>query len=278
MKEFNEIENINYILQDFLDLLREKCNNCNKSRVECAFQPHCENRKYMNTQVHLKVDPNDLPAFCYSQQVRNINDYLNKKPFLIEPVDYKIFLSDFNELLKIKTRFDPKNFDKLGKEITRKISNLKGKTYNIQTKEDSKNYFMLIADGIIYFIDLKKEIVTVNLKNKALETEHELSDIINLYSQYYDIKIEIIEEMTGWWYLKASFPSKKVKSDDILKEYKEKIEKFSEYVHYYIDSDTIHFLIDIKTPLNNKWKDFKFSASKIHEIFKLLNEISKKVS
>lgn len=278
MEKFNELGSIDYISQEFLGLMRQKCYNCNKSRVECAFQPHCENRKYINVMIEMKVNLNDIPAFCYSQQLRNIKDFLDGKAYLIEPIDYKVFLSDFINLLNIKMKLELKNYDKILNEIIKKISDLKGNVYKIQRKGEKINYFMLIAEGYIYYFDLKKAIVTINLHNKAIQTEDELKNIIDLYSQYYNIEIEIIEEMTGWWYIKAAIPSKKLKSDKIINDYKEKIQEFSEFVNFYSEDSLIYFLIDIKTPLNQKWKDNKLSVSKLSEIFKLLNELFKKIS
>ncbi|NVM05133.1 MAG: hypothetical protein HWN67_22625 [Candidatus Helarchaeota archaeon] len=278
LEKFNELGSIDYISREFLGLMRQKCYNCNKSRVECAFQPHCENRKYMNIMIEMKVNLSDIPAFCYSQQLRNIQDFLDGKAHLIEPIDYKLFFSDFIKLLNIKLEIESKNYDKLFNEIITKINKLKGKIYKIQRKEDKINYFLLIADGIIYYFDLKKEIVTINLQNKAIETEYELKDVIELYSKYFNIEIEIIEEMTGWWYLKASIPSKKLKSDKIINDYKEKIQEFSEFVNFFHDDSLIYFLIDIKTPLNQNRKLYKLTVSKLGEIFKSLNELSKKVA
>ncbi len=278
LEKFNELGSIDYVSREFLGLMRQKCYNCNKSRVECAFQPHCENRKYMNVMIEMKVNLNDIPAFCYSQQLRNIKDFLDGKAHLIEPIDYKLFLSDFIELLSIKLKIESKNYEKLLNEITTKIKNMKGKIYKIHRKGEKFNYFMLIAGGIIYYIDLMKEVVTVNLQNKAIETENELKDIIKLYCQYFNIDVEIIEEMAGWWYLKTTFPSKKLKSDKIFYDYKEKIQEFSNFINFFQEDAIVYFLIDIKTPLSQNWKHSRLTVIKLGEIFKSLNELSKKIA
>ncbi|MHA1299418.1 MAG: hypothetical protein ACTSO9_08300 [Candidatus Helarchaeota archaeon] len=278
IEKFNELGSLDYISREFLGLMRQKCFNCNRNRVECAFQPHCENRKYMNVMVHMKLDLNDIPDFCYSQQLRNINDYLTGKAYLIEPIDYKVFLSDFVQILNIKLKSEHKKKNILISEIIKNISTLKGKVYKVKHREDIKDYFMFITDGIIYHIDLIREIVTINLRNKIIETEEELTDIIDLFSQYYNVKVEIIEEMRGWWYLKAIIPSKKLKSENIIIEYKNKIQEFSEFVNYYPNNDFFYFLIDIKNPNYKKWKDLKISVSNLNEIFILLNGLSKKIA
>jgi len=84
--------------------------------------------------------------------------------------------------------------------------------------------------------------------------------------------------MTGWWYLKAAISFKKLKNEKLIIDYKEKIQEFSEFVNYFLEDGLVYFLIDIKTPLSLKWKDNKLTVSKLSEIFKSLDEISKKMS
>ena len=192
IQKFNELGSLDYISREYLSLMRQKCFNCNRNRVECAFQPHCENRKYMNIMVQMKSDLNDIPAFCYSQQIRNITDYLSGKAYLIEPVDYKIYLSDFIKILKLKPKSEQKKRDIFVKEIFEKISALKGKVFEPKKKQSIGNYLIFLISGVIYYIDFKKEVVTINLKNKVLETEEQINDLIDLYSQYYNVEIEIV--------------------------------------------------------------------------------------
>ncbi|MHA1378481.1 MAG: hypothetical protein ACTSRG_08875 [Candidatus Helarchaeota archaeon] len=278
LEKFNELGSLEYISNEFLSLMRQKCFNCNKNRVECAFQPHCENRKFLNIMIHIKMNLNDIPSFCYSQQLRNIKDFLNGKAYLIEPVDYKVFLQDFIEILDIKLKSKSVDYNFLKNEIIKNISILKGKVYSVDRKMKNSRYFMFLADSIIYQIDFEQEVVTINLNEKIVETEEELSEIINLYSQYFNIDVEIVEEMVGWWYLKIALPSKRLKSENILVEYKEKIQEISEFANFFPENGTIIFLIDLKTPKNLKWKNLKFKVSDLFNIFKLLNNLSKKIT
>ncbi|MFX0011707.1 MAG: hypothetical protein ACFE9R_15445 [Candidatus Hermodarchaeota archaeon] len=279
IEKFNELGSLEYISNEFLSLMRQKCFNCNRNRVECAFQPHCENRKYMNIMIHMKMNLNDIPSFCYSQQLRNLKDYLTGKAYLIEPIDYKVFLQDFLELLDIKFKSEQtKKNETILDEIIKKIRILKGNVHIIDKKQGNQPYFMFIADGIIYYIDFQRDIVTINLNNKIIETEDELSDLIKLYSKFFNINTEIIEEMAGWWYLKVTIPSKQLKSENILNEYIEKIQKFSGYSNFFSENGTIKFFIDLKTPKNQKWDILKFKVSNLLSIFKLLGDLSKKIA
>jgi len=104
LKRSDDLKSVNYIAKEFLELMRQKCENCMKYRIECALQPHCENRKYINVLIDLQVKPGDLPAFCYTQHKRNIENYLKGKPYIVEVEDSKLYLMDFLELLGEKKK------------------------------------------------------------------------------------------------------------------------------------------------------------------------------
>ncbi|MFX1294553.1 MAG: hypothetical protein ACFFD2_06845 [Promethearchaeota archaeon] len=232
----------------------------------------------MSIQIDLGIDKKDLPDFCYSLHVNNISNYLMNKIYSIEPVDVKVFLSKFIEILGTKINLGSDSYEDISNELMKRVGKFKGNIYSAYRNEDRISYFMFIADEVIYYIDFKRGIVTVNLQNKLITTEQELSDLINLYSQCYNIKVEIIEEMEGWWYLKASIQFKKLKSMNPIKESSEKFQEFSDYVYYSIDGNILNFVLDVKTPLNQNWKDKKLSAIKIKKIFEILNDLFKKIS
>lgn len=278
MEKYEDLELLTFMSSEFLDMMRQKCEKCNKSRIECTFNPFCAERKLLSIQIVVGVDKKDLPDFCYSLHVENIAKYLTNKTYSIEPVDVKLFLPKFLEILEIKINLDPDSYEEICSEIVKKVSKYKGTIYSSYRNEDTITYFMFIADGVIYHIDFRRGIVTINLLNKVVTTEQELSDIIKLYSQHYNIKVEIIEEMEGWWYLKAFIPFKKLKNVNLLKDYKDKFQEFSDYVYYSVEGTIINYIIDVKTPLYQNWKETKFNVVKIKKIFELLNECFKKVS
>lgn len=277
IKNSHNLENTDYVTREFLDLMKtHKCDLCNKNRIDCSFNPWCPNRMYLSIMIDLDVKGEDLPDFCYSQHLWNLNNYITGKVYNVEPIDAKLFLADFLQLLEINLRMEPSMYNKICNEIVKKMVKLKGKANYIPRTERNKGYFQFIADGIIYHIDLIRLIVTVNLQNKVVQTEEELADIINLYGQYYNLKVEINEELRGWWYLKISTPVKKLKNINILQEYNERLQEFSDYTYYYLNDSIASFIIDIKTPLNKNWKDLKFSVSKIAKIFEIILDLSKK--
>ncbi|MHC1590875.1 MAG: hypothetical protein ACXQS8_02215, partial [Candidatus Helarchaeales archaeon] len=114
---------LNYIAREFLELMRQKCENCMKYRIECALQPHCENRKYINVLVNLGVKHGDLPAFCYTQHKRNIENYLKGKPFIVKVEDSKIYLKDFLEIIGEK-KLIKKNPKEILEGIDAKLSKM----------------------------------------------------------------------------------------------------------------------------------------------------------
>lgn len=278
IKNSHNIENADYVTQEFLDLMKKnKCDLCNKNRIDCSFNPWCPNRMYLSIMIDLDLKKDYLPDFCYSQHLWNLTNYLQGKVYNIEPIDIKLFLEDFIQILEINLNIEPSMYNKICNEIVKKMAKNKGKVNSIPRTEGNKDYFLFIADGVIYQIDLKRLIVTVNLQNKIVQTEQELVDIINLFGQYYGLKVEIIEELMGWWYLKIFIPVKKLKNLDILQEYSEKLQEFSEYVYYYLKDSIASFVIDIKTPLNKNWRNLKFSVSKLSSIFEIIVEFTKKI-
>jgi len=275
IKNVHNLENTDYVTREFLDLMKKhKCDLCNKNRIDCSFNPWCPNRMYLSIMIDLDLKKDYLPDFCYSQHLWNLNNYLTGKVYNIEPIDIKLFLEDFIQLLEINLKIEPTMYN----EIVKKMTKQKGKVNSIPRREKETDYFLLIADGILYHLDLNRLIVTVNLQNKVVQTEQELADIINLYGQYYNLKVEIIEELMGWWYLKISTPMKKLKNINILQEYSEKLQEFSEYAYSYLNDSMATFIIDIKTPLNKKWRDLKFSVSKIARVFETIIELTKKTA
>lgn len=278
MEKSKNIENLNFASKRFLELHREVCEICNKSRIDCSFNPHCENRMYLSMQIDLDFTKSELPDFCYSQHLWNLSNFLNGKTYSIEPIDVKLFLLDFGKLLEINLKVEPKAYNEICNEIIKKMTKLKGRVNSLSRIESPIPYFLFIADGILYSIDLTKEIVTVNALNKVIQAEQEFADIINLLGQFYNFKVEIGEEITGWWYLKIAIPAKKLKNINIIKELNEKLQEFLEYTQFFEKDNIINFIIDLKTPLNGNWKNRKFSIAKIKRIFEILYDLSKKIA
>jgi hypothetical protein len=278
MEKSKNSENTNFASKRFLELHRDVCEVCNKSRIDCSFNPHCENRMYLSMQIDLDYKKSELPDFCYSQHLWNLSNFLNGKTYSIEPIDVKLFLEDFMKILEINLKVEPKAYNDICNEIVKKMTKLKGRVNFTSRIEGTIPYFLFISDGIIYSIDLKKEIVTINVLNKVLQEEQEFADIINLLGQFYNFKVEIIEEIAGWWYLKIAVPAKKLKNINIIKEINEKLQEFLEYTQFFEKDNIINFIIDLKTPSNENWKNMKFSIAKIKRIFELLFDLSKKIA
>lgn len=279
IKNVKNIENTDYITKEFLDLMKKhKCDLCNKNRIDCSFNPWCPNRMYLSIMIDLDLKKDYLPDFCYSQHLWNLTNYLTGKVYNIDPIDVKLFLEDFMQVLEINLKVEPPMYNKICNEIVKKMGKLKGKVNQAPRTETNRDYFLFIVDGILYHIDLKRLIVTVNLQNKVVQSEQELADIINLYGQHFNYKVEISEELMGWWYLKISIPVKKIKNVNIVQEYSEKLQELSEYIHYYLSNNIVNFVIDIKTPLNKNWRNLKFSIAKITKIFEVVTDFTKNIA
>ena len=176
-------KSVHYIAKEFLELMRQKCENCMRYRIECALQPHCEHRKYINILIDMKVKPGDLPAFCYTQHKRNIEKYLKGEVYMVDIIDTKIYLSDFLALLGEKKMVN-KSVDRICDAIELKLSRMSEKFYS--NLENNQTYIFIYQENLNK-IDFETKVVTLNLQNEFLESELELHDVLNLLKSNYDL-------------------------------------------------------------------------------------------
>lgn len=266
-----DLDGVSYISKEFLELMKQKCETCMKDRIECALQPHCENRKYINVLIDMKVKPLDLPAFCYTQHQKNIDNFLKGKAYIVDISDTKIYLADFLELLGEK-KILKKSIDKICDAIELKMSQKCEKFYSIMESERS---YLFITDGSINKFDFASRVITFNMQNEFPKDEIELQNILTLLKSNFNILLNIQVEMMGWWYLEFIFDEKaliKKRIKKIEQIYKE-LMKNSTHVYYFVKDDALHLLIDLKTPNHLNWKKIKYPISKLLEIFRLVTQI-----
>ena len=303
---------MDYIAREFLNLMKQKCEKCLRYRTECALNPHCKDRRYINILIDMGVKPDDLPSFCYLQHKRSIENILKSKPNLFDPTDAKLYLTDFLQILGVKKT--------LSKNIKRICNNLDmllpkfASNFESIFLENKKLYIFSMNDSL-NLIDFDSEIVTINLKHEYPKSEEELRSYILLYKKIFQLDIEIIEEMWGWWYIKVTFPNlntlkkrlkhfedkvgadntydfpdlksirdkflklktiqEKIKIfEEIETELHNKLESLSDHVQYYEEENDFIYLIDLKTPKNQNWNNYKFSVNKLSKIFEILAQLN----
>ncbi|MHA1798664.1 MAG: hypothetical protein ACTSVY_09470 [Candidatus Helarchaeota archaeon] len=278
-KESKDSNSMDYIAREFLGLMKQKCEKCLRYRTECALNPHCKDRKYINILISLNVKPDDLPGFCYLQHKRSIENLLKGKPNLFEPIDAKLYLKDFLDIVGVKKT--------LSKNIRRICHNLDILLPKLSPIFESRylefdEIYIFSFNDMLNLIDFKVEVVTMNIKFEYPQSEEELKCYIALYQKIFNLDVEIIEEMWGWWYLKITIPDiksikKKINNFDVKleTEINNKLENLSDNFQYYEENNDLIYLIDLKTPKNQNWDKYKFNVHKLRRLFETLNQIEK---
>ncbi|GAB4307278.1 MAG: hypothetical protein Kow0069_04690 [Promethearchaeota archaeon] len=86
-----------FLADELVEHFADKCRRCQYDRMICAISPMCFRRHWLNVLIKNGVKPDEeiFPKFCYSQQVSNVQRYLQKKRTLYPPFDSLMFLEDF---------------------------------------------------------------------------------------------------------------------------------------------------------------------------------------
>ncbi|MHA1696853.1 MAG: hypothetical protein ACTSUG_16480 [Candidatus Helarchaeota archaeon] len=256
---------------EILSLIKKKCEICNATPIDCALQPHCGDRKLLKIQIELGVQYQDLPQFCYNQQLQTVIRFMNGKVNLIEPVDVKIFLNDFINVVINEKKIKFRNSDSLYSKLIVKLSELsKNDFFIVRDERNGLGKVIFLLNGTFYFLDFDKQIAIINWHNSFVETEEELKMVLNLLAQKYKLKFEIEQELLGLWKLIFTFPKKLEIADDKILKFKQEMKKYVEYVNFYSTFDDFKLKINLKTPKNINWESEKLNVKTIKEIFKIV--------
>ncbi len=155
-----DTNSIDYIAREFLTLMKQKCEKCMRYRTECALNPHCKDRRYINILVDLQVNPDDLPSFCYLQHLRSVENFLKGKPNLFDPVDAKIYLKDFLNMIGVKKTLS-KNIDRISSNLDILLGKMADQFHSEYI--ESKNCYVFSFNDSLNLVDFDTEIVTINL-------------------------------------------------------------------------------------------------------------------
>jgi hypothetical protein len=191
------------ILHNMLDSFKNTiCSECQSNRVVCILRPKCNNRHFQDLLLFSGYKSNDVPAFCYSVRLKEIYENYQKKVLL--HADVSIFLSDFYRIFgNKKPKQNPiTEFDKLLNH------------FNLQNtfKFDETTYLVVFNKNLL-FIDLKKEIVTINPFSWNLSDPKLVQTIIELYGKEYNLSVSVYEEYDFLLVLTFNFGKKQLDSE-----------------------------------------------------------------
>ena len=265
-----DLYNLEFLAREYFEMHKIKCDKCQKYRVECAFSPHCPDRKHLNILIQLQTLKDDrlFPSFCYSLYVKNVKDFLMGKGTFTSSNDSWIYLEDFLSLypkeLKKSKKKDEKSlfFDVL---VAWKKE---GFPIMLEKDYENKDEFSIIFKDTVYRIMLPIKAIIVDVNQRVCYTDDELESYIHLLCNYYELNpvVELIKDTKLLWYLKFSS-----KGND-LGRIKDKLEKYSYFFNIYEKENGNEILVDIKTSA------YKFSERKrqnyqaLRNMFKLFKE------
>ena len=251
------------ILKSMLESFREQIciNECQFNRVVCILRPKCPQRHFQDLLLHSGYKHALIPQFCYSVRLKELNESFTKDINLTS--DVNIFLTDFYRIFgQNKTRFHYKrDFKKICTFF--EVSNIEDVTPDFVILGIKKN---------LIFVDLDKELVTVNPLHWIVTEVHLIESILEVFSKEYSIKIEITDRSEHnlaitFSFPKASEPLNETHFDDVIRN--------SDSLMSY-DSDTKEVFGELHIPQPDSRHAASFNVEKIQKLFEQLNDIRPK--
>ncbi|MHA1409053.1 MAG: hypothetical protein ACTSQY_01810 [Candidatus Odinarchaeia archaeon] len=277
-------ERVLALLQELLLHMNEVCETCQQDRIRCALKPLCgPSRPFLITRIELGFKSEELPQFCLKQYLNYIKNFLTGKIKYVELKDIKLTLGQFFSLLQeirpIPVYIPPRDQpDELIKVL---FDTVKKTLDNVLVFKGKDHSYLWMLNTLIH-IDMTSRIITINPTDDPITSEEELKQAIITLSTIYDIPVEIIEEMYGFWYI--NFFIKKIKTKRILTKEeletlrisREKLEQHTDYAVYNIREQKIHALVDIASPGRNP-KGKRLTMGTLRKIFDIIKETRTKL-
>lgn len=251
------------ILKSMLESFREQIciNECQFNRVVCILRPKCPQRHFQDLLLQAGYKHALIPQFCYSVRLKELNESFTKDINLTS--DVNIFLTDFYRIFgQNKTRFHYKrDFKKICTFF--EVNNIIDVTDDFTILGIKKN---------LIFVDLDKELVTVNPLHWIITEPNLIESILEVFSIEYGIKIEITDRSEHNLAITFSFPKavenlNETHFDDVIRN--------SDSLMSY-DSDTKEVFAELHIPQPDSRHAQNFNVEKIRKIFEQLHDIRPK--
>ncbi|MHA2362357.1 MAG: hypothetical protein ACXAC7_00250 [Candidatus Hodarchaeales archaeon] len=173
------------LLKTMLNSFKESVciNQCQFNRVVCILRPKCPQRHFQDLLIQSGFKFNEIPQFCYSIRLKEIHESYNRD--LPLPSDVNIFISDFHRIFGLKKpRFHPK------REFQKVLAYFEIKNVN----QMNKDFLVIGFKKNLIFVDLNREMVTLNPNNWILEDQNLVKAALDSLAIEYDISVQIQEE------------------------------------------------------------------------------------
>lgn len=206
MKNLATMRDYPFIADGYLEYHLQKCRDCQYDRMICAINPMCARRYFLTLLIKNGVQPGDedLPAFCYSQHISNLQRYIAGKRTLYPPFDSIIFLDDFFKLIL------PKDYRKLNRLLDKEnLRGFKDALNEVMRREriiiswTGTRFAVLIPPGDflgpednIFFLDLDHRYVIIDPRREEIFFKRELKTLLKAFGEAYQISITFLDRKT----------------------------------------------------------------------------------
>ncbi len=216
------------IAEEFFELLEEKCKECQEDRLGCTVRPACRDRNLLNMLIELGVDPEDLPAFCYSQYLEQI------KRFVLEKkgrgmTDRRLQTKDFLSALRVSSL----------KHFVSRFGKIWPKTTTVQ--ED--NTKLVAGDGLVFHFDFARGIVIINPQHHSVEDFQTFRLYVKLLSEHVGVSSVASRITDNWWQLEIDLENaKSTKGEPLLEK-----DMVSHFEDFFVDEEdsSIHIEAEV---------------------------------
>ncbi|MHA1864098.1 MAG: hypothetical protein ACTSWA_10055 [Candidatus Thorarchaeota archaeon] len=174
------------LAKELIQMHEKKCTACQDDRLRCATRPACKDRNFLNTMIEIGVEPEDLPAFCYSQNIEQI------RRFILERKGRKVSDRRFpiKDLLQTLSVNSIRHFTAKFKKIWSNFS-----------QEQEKTVMLVAGDGLLFRFDFHRGIVTVNPSKDRIDNFDVFKLYCKLFSKLYELPSAVTDVTSNWWVL-----------------------------------------------------------------------------
>ncbi|TFG30790.1 hypothetical protein EU527_14030 [Candidatus Thorarchaeota archaeon] len=174
------------LAKEFIEMHEVKCTECQEDRLRCATRPACKDRNFLNTMIEIGVEPEDLPNFCYSQNLEQIRRYVLEKKGR-KMIDRRLPIKDL--------------LSTLGVSSIRHFSTKFKKEWSNFSQVQENNVLLVAGDTLLFRFDFHRGIVTVNPTKDRIHSYDVFKLYCKLFSTYYEVESNIRDLTSNWWIL-----------------------------------------------------------------------------
>ncbi len=216
------------LAKELIAMHEKKCKACQDDRLRCATRPACKNRNFLNSLIEIGVATEDLPQFCYSQNIEQIRRFvLERKGRSIE--NRRLPIKDLLQILGVSSI---RHFTTKFKKIWSNFS------------QEQENDVMIVAgDSLLFRFDFHRGIVTVNPSKNRVDSFDVFKLYCKLFSTIYGLASEVKDVTSNWWVLSISVKS--VDAAGIRSIQKSKLANAFEAIYSKEVEDKVHLFVEV---------------------------------